>query len=413
MSWQKISLFSVLSMLLFVWGQCGLTLRDAGINFTDILIFPPFPLAILLLCTTSFWACFWGIKIKKYAKLCLIGLGLLCLHSIAIGNYKTTLAIREAFFRSYGIGVWLSFLFALPATKPKFWKYFRKHFLTAFKIILFVEVIAIFLLLNGNKGLLRINFSTSVSLFVLTWGLLSSDRSLIFWGTIGLVLFELHSFIHDQRETYLLPLEYAAFFFPLFIFKTTVGKIRKSFFYRMFQLLGLLYIGGVLILIGYFLMPSKYFKILNRSHITKDTRSIVLEDYFRSEMRLPHYYLLGKGVNGVYKSSRSHDRLGKRGYSSQIEIGYLQMVLNVGLLYVICTLIISFFPALKCLIKANNALSLTCALWVLVRTINMTVAAVPYTDFGWFMFWISVGVLISEEIPAQIETTLEKTLKAS
>ena len=222
--WKFVSFLVTISMSSFVFGQSCLTFRDKSITLPDIIVFPPFIFGIGACLLASLLSIHYGIKQKLLVKVAVIILGFLTVFSLLQGHYNSTLAIREAIFSPYGIGTWIAFLFALPATNKFFWHYFREHLLIMFKFVLVLELIAIILLLSNNEGLLRVNFSTSIALFILIWGILSSDKSLFRWGLFGLLLFELHSFILDQRETFLLPFEFLIFFIPVYFAKAFTRK---------------------------------------------------------------------------------------------------------------------------------------------------------------------------------------------
>ncbi len=397
-SWKFVSAILTLSLGFFVLGQSCLTLRPTGILFLpDIIVFPPFVLAIAGLLLAAVISIAIGGRQKRWVKLGYLFLGFLTLLSFFQGHLFSLYAIREAVFNQYGIGAWMAFLLAIPASNEKFWVYFKRHFLLLFNLLLFIQVFAILLLINGNEGLMRLNFSTSVSLFILAAGILSSDKAYFWSGLIGLGLFEMHSFIHDQRESFLLPLEFMALFLPVYLFRSFHGQKEKKF-NRAIKIISLLYVmalvaGGI-----FFMMSAKYKKAAEMSMLTRDTRSTVVEDYLASEMLEPRNLLLGKGVNGYYKSSR-RTMLGGAGTSDVIEIGYLQMILNVGLLYVLIMFLLGFFPSLKAIFKSRNPLAAVAGLWILVRLANMVYMAKPSTSLDWFLFWICIGIIHSTGFP--------------
>jgi len=411
-SWKIISIGVTGSMALFVFAQSCMTLRDAGSYMPDIVVFPPYLLGLVLL----FWIGILSVvgirdlKLSKGSGICLLLLLLLSFHSLARGRYNTMLLIREAIFSPYGIGTWLVFIFALPASNSKFWPYFTRHLLFLYKLILALEVVAIALLLHNSKGLFRLNFSSSISLFFLCWGILLSNRSFTIWGALGLVLFELHSLIHDQRETFLMPLEFIFLLLPVYLFRKSLGANRRFFLKRAFVLFISAYAFLICIVAGYFILPGYVKGVLKVSHLEKDTRTPVLHDYFNSEMTLTKNYLLGKGVNGSYRSSRFSNRLGEHWRAADIEIGYLQTVLNVGLVFVVIVLLLGLIPSIRGILTGRNSFVVAAGLWVLVRLINMTMAARPETDWGWMLFWICIGVLNSTELRQCKDTDLKKML---
>jgi len=285
----------------------------------------------------------------------------------------------------------VSFLLVLPGQNKRFWIYFKKHLLTIYKFSLILQIIAIGLLLSGSRGLLRVNFSTAISLFVFGWGLLSSDKSYTRWGMIGLVLFTIHNLFINQRETFFLAPRISGCFIDYLFYEIIKTVFRKIIFILMIAY----------IVFGVFIntfVPEQYLQILEKNRIFEDTRTFVYEDYMNSDMTQPINYLFGKGVNGFFESRFRYNDIGGLGTSLGIEMGYFQMVLNVGAIYVLIMITISLFPAVKSVFKSFNPLVIAASIWVIVRLINMLFAAVPQTNFSWFLFWLCIGILNSKEM---------------
>ncbi len=379
-------------MISFLLGQSCLTLRDEGFDIPDIIIFPEFIIGICTMLWAGYLSAIYGATKKSSMKAYLFVLGLLTCWSLLLGSYSSIYAIREAFFSPHGFGVWIAFLLVLPGQNKRFWGYFKNHLLTIYKLSLILQIVAIALLFNENRGLLRVNFSTSISLFVFGWGLLSADKSYTRWGLIGLVLFSLHNLFLNQRESFFLPLEFLVFLLMV--------CFTRSFKQASAKIICVLLIAfAVFGMFADTIVPEQYQQILNKSRIFEDTRTIVLKDYLDSDMNQPMNYLFGKGVNGFFESRIRYNDIGGLGTSLGIEIGYLQMLLNVGAFYVLIMILISFIPAVKSVLTARNPLAIIAGLWVMVRLINMTFAAVPQTNFSWFLFWLCIGILNSTEMP--------------
>jgi hypothetical protein len=222
---------------------------------------------------------------------------------------------------------------------------------------------------------------------------------------VGLLLFGAHSLIHNQRETFLLPVEFFLLLLPIYLCKS-FGKDRRIFSNALKVSL-IAYLMVIIAPVTYLMLPSKYQSVVSEENLTEDTRSLVLKDYAASDMNKPLNYLLGKGVNGFFKSKLRYNPIGGAGTSLVIEVGYLQMVLNVGLVYALVTVLMGLVPALRAIMKSPNALVVAAGLWVLVRLINMTIAATPRTEMSWFLFWLCIGVLGSAEMMKQVRPAAE------
>jgi hypothetical protein len=397
--WRFVSMLVALGMLSFLLGQNLLNLRDlGGMGFLPhIIIFPWFAIGACSIILAGFIAIFSrGERRKLSVSLGLVLLGLLTCWSLILGHYNSVVAVREALFSASGIGVWLAFLLFLPGQNKRFWVCFRRHLMLIYKLALVLQVLAIALALMGNKGLLRVNFSTSISLFIFVWGVMASDKSLTRWGLLGVLLFAFHSLFQNQRETFLLPLEFLALFLPVYLGRSFAGS-RKRFSSRFIILFAIVYLHILAVPIVYFAMPSKLQGALSEKNISEDTRALVLKDYMASDMKQPISLLFGKGVNGYYKSRLRVNAIGGRGTSTGIEMGYLQMFVNVGAVFAVIMILMGLMPSVRGILISPTPLGVAAGLWVLVRLINMTIASVPRTEFNWFLFWLCIGVLHSKE----------------
>jgi hypothetical protein len=394
--WRFVSFLVALGMIAFLWGQSCLTLRDNGVALPDIIVFPGFAFGVSALILAGCLSVFRGTRTRLSAKAGLALLSILSCWSLVHGHFTSALALREAMFTYTGIGVWVAYLLFLPGQNRGFWVYFRRHLFVIYKLSLLLQVCAILLLLLGDKGLIRVNFSTSISLFILGWGILESNKSFVRWGLVGTLLFCLHSLIINQRETLLLPLEFLAFLLPVYLMRSLPGK-KRSLTGKLMRLMAVVYLLVILVPVLYLAMSAKEQRVFSKANIGEDTRSMVLKDYMESDMTDPENFLFGKGVNGFFKSKLRTSPLGGRGTSNGIEVGYLQMVLNVGVLYVIIMVLMGLLPAVRGILKSPDPLVISSGLWVLTRLINMSMAAVPRTEFAWFLFWLCIGVLHSKE----------------
>jgi len=405
--WKKNAFIVIVAISAFVLGGCLLSIRSYLFNIPDIIVFPPFLIGLgcfFYLFYISYMS--WKCHLSIFSKLCFSVLAIMCVISMLKGNFRSLLGIRDALLNVGGIGVWLAFLLIVPAVELRFWRYFTKYLLLFLKIIILLEIPAIILIILGNDALVKLNFTSSISIFILMWGLFLNNHELKLWGFIGLVVFVIHSFVHGQRESFLLPIEFALIVLPFYLMKLTdIRKQRKTYLSIIALLPLLLLILSTL----YFILPSTYKSQLSYEELNVDTRTQVFNDYVDSEMRKPSNFLFGKGVNGYYQSFRSND-IGGRGTSLGIEIGYLKTILNVGLVYVLATIMLALPASISGLFFRQNSLVYASAIWVLVRLVNMTIAAVPHTYGDWFMFWLCMGVLLSKEIRSISERQLQLVL---
>jgi len=130
--------------------------------------------------------------------------------------------------------------------------------------------------------------------------------------------------------------------------------------------------------------------------ISQRTRTSV-EQYFYSDLKAKDW-LIGKGINGKYFCPGVIEGAGRVSiYRKVIETGYLQIILNGGIVNVILLLLIVVPAIIRGLFYSKNLLSKAAGMW-LVLFIFYSYPGTPVVfTFNYILVWISVGICYSKE----------------
>ena len=130
--------------------------------------------------------------------------------------------------------------------------------------------------------------------------------------------------------------------------------------------------------------------------ISQHTRTSV-EQYFYSDLKAKDW-LIGKGINGKYFCPGVIEGAGRVSiYRKVIETGYLQIILNGGIVNVILLLLIVVPAIIRGLFYSKNLLSKAAGMW-LVLFIFYSYPGTPVVfTFNYILVWISVGICYSKE----------------
>ena len=86
------------------------------------------------------------------------------------------------------------------------------------------------------------------------------------------------------------------------------------------------------------------------------------------------------------------------GYRLEVESGYLQIVLKTGLVGLILFVLISFRAMYLGIFKSKNTFTMMVSIIVLERFPSMISFGLPEYSLDYILFWLSVGVCLSEKI---------------
>lgn len=129
----------------------------------------------------------------------------------------------------------------------------------------------------------------------------------------------------------------------------------------------------------------------------QQTRSEV-EQYFFSDLKSKDW-VIGKGINGQYFCPGVTEGVGRVSiYRRVIETGYLQVILNGGIISLGLLLLIAIPAIFKGLFYSKNVLSKTAAIWIFLFLLYMYPGTLTIFSMHYILVWISIGICFSNEL---------------
>jgi hypothetical protein len=172
------------------------------------------------------------------------------------------------------------------------------------------------------------------------------------------------------------------------------------------------------IFIGYNTFVSNQSGIFRKitKRATADTRETVFFFYFMDLSEKD--FLWGKGLNGTYFCP-GVDRAWNDGedfkyrdldYRVYIECGYLQLLLNGGIIYLSIYLLILIPAIIKGLFFSRNLFLKSCAILILMHLIDMAPFGLPTFSLRGFLVWFCVAICYSKEMRLKDEDEMQSFL---
>jgi len=144
-----------------------------------------------------------------------------------------------------------------------------------------------------------------------------------------------------------------------------------------------------------------HFTMKLKSRMTEDTRSKLYELYF---YEMKDYMLFGKGMNGVYFYPMAKSEVdqgvvfGEVVYRNIIENGYLQLLLNGGIIQIILFVLVLLPAAFLGIFRSSNQLSVASGALILLWLTDMFVYGLPSLTLHYILVWICVGICYKSSI---------------
>ncbi len=131
------------------------------------------------------------------------------------------------------------------------------------------------------------------------------------------------------------------------------------------------------------------------SRIDEDTRTGV-EQAFYASMDLKGW-IFGRGINGQYYCpgiDEGHITV----YRSVIETGYLQVILNGGLISLVLYLMMMVPALIKGLFRSNNLLCKACGTWILLFIFYTYPTTIHAFSLSYLILWMAVSICFNDNI---------------
>jgi hypothetical protein len=198
-------------------------------------------------------------------------------------------------------------------------------------------------------------------------------------------------------------------FFIIPVINKNISWIKKALFIFSFIFI---------VMIGYNVFLSNQYGIFSKitKRATADTRETVFLYYFLDMSEID--FLIGKGINGTYFCP-GIDREWSGGEDTKyrnlddrffIECGYLQLILNGGVIYLFIYLLILIPAIIKGLFFSRNIFSKTCAILLFIHLIDMAPFGLPSFSLRYFLVWFCVAICFSKEMRLKEEEDMKAFL---
>jgi len=140
--------------------------------------------------------------------------------------------------------------------------------------------------------------------------------------------------------------------------------------------------------------------------IGQRTRNEV-EQYFYGDLKTTDW-IIGRGINGEYFCPGVTEGIGRVTiYRRVIETGFLQVVLNGGIISLSLMLLIAVPAMIKGLFMSRNILSKVAGIWILLFLIYMYPGTLTKFSLHYMLVWISIGICYSAKIRSLSDDTIK------
>jgi hypothetical protein len=150
------------------------------------------------------------------------------------------------------------------------------------------------------------------------------------------------------------------------------------------------------------------FSLITR-RIDDDTRTDV-ERYFYRDFELKDW-IIGRGINGQYFCPGVNDGERISVYRGVIETGFLQIILNGGIISLCLFLLIAVPAIFKGLFYSKNLLSKAAGIWIILFFLYAYPGNPTIFSMNYILVWISFGICYSEEIRRTSDSDILKVFR--
>jgi len=202
-------------------------------------------------------------------------------------------------------------------------------------------------------------------------------------------------------------LTYAGFMFAgfwIYLFYNKTIELRNKVFAVALSLF--LLCGGLYMFLSN--QETVFSKISERAGL--NTRQEVFLGFTVEMNKDVKYFLFGKGINGTYYApgidkafTGIHLSYRNQDYRFHIENGYLQFILNGGLVYLFLFLAILIPAGYLGMFRSNNLFTKGCATVIFLWLIDMIPFGVASFSFRYLLVWVCVGICFSKRIRSMSE----------
>jgi hypothetical protein len=190
---------------------------------------------------------------------------------------------------------------------------------------------------------------------------------------------------------------------------TLLGFVTTAYFLNLLNKskTKLFRIFPIIIIIGIFLLFSRYFDnskevLFNkiRSRISEDTRTGLFQMFY---IDMNDQMIFGKGMNGTYYYPTPGAEVDgvvfeEVEFRNVIENGYLQQLLNGGIVQIVLLVLILLPAGLLGIFMSSNQFTKACGVLIFLRLIEMAFYGLPTLSLSYILIWICVGICYKKSI---------------
>ncbi len=287
----------------------------------------------------------------------------------------------------------------LMLIKPRleYWRYFLKYsyLIMLFTIPFLVKEFASYITKTSSPEILiRATAGVSGFFLILMPYFNKTKKRIILFVFLISIFFML---FHARRNMVLYFGSFMIFnLFLVFFSRTIIVRLNRI---RNLISLFLIIANGFLF---YIIFNPDFSLFAERVSTGIESRENVIEDFFDDIILNGDDFLYGRGMYGsFYSTYLAIDESSVTGLGSGqrygIENGYLQLILNFGLIYVLCLTLVSLYCFYKAILFSNNLIVKACGILILINLIDMIGFGIPEVSLRYFLVWFSMPFCLSKE----------------
>jgi hypothetical protein len=221
------------------------------------------------------------------------------------------------------------------------------------------------------------------------------NKYLLFSTIIIILLIIFIALFYGRRSILISSILYIIF--SLFINLLKNNKLNSSFKFIIILFISLISFYSIYLFIEN--SDNSSFQIFNRINI--DSRSDVFEAFFK-DFKIQDYFI-GRGIDGGYFQTINYYNFTDTDfhqvtYRTNIENGFLYMIMKGGIIYLILFLLILFNAIYLGFFKSNNFMVKSFSSYLLIYFIDMFSYGQPTFVFKYFLVWICISFCYSQRI---------------
>ena len=140
----------------------------------------------------------------------------------------------------------------------------------------------------------------------------------------------------------------------------------------------------------------------------EDTRTEVVEHFY--EDMDPESWIWGRGATGTYFDPMFVEE-DIEGYRSEIETGYLDLILKGGIIYLATYVICLGYAAFLGLRRSKNALCNSFGAIILISLIELIPYGIPIWNLKFFSIWMGIAICLNPTLRAMSNEEVKQFLK--